>query len=128
MNIINQATNYFKGDDVFEGIVMVNLTCMMVLSALYISVSNNLPSTSSIKMVEVWLLFSFLYPFVIILLQTWAQRIKYSNNGMDTKSRIRIDLKCRVVFILAKVVVPTFGIFFTIAYWTYGFYSIYVKK
>merc|ERR1711893_349145 len=49
MNIINQATNYLANPEFLEAIITVNITCMMVLSALYISVSNSLPATSTIK-------------------------------------------------------------------------------
>ena len=76
INIFNQATNYFEGT-IFSGdIIKVNLTSMMVLSALYISTSNNLPDTASIKYVEIWLLLSFIYPFFIVLTHTYIQKIK----------------------------------------------------
>ena len=70
MNLINQATNYFEGEDLFGDIIAINLTCMMVLSAMYISVSGSLPTTASIKYIEIWLLFNLIYPFLIILAQT----------------------------------------------------------
>ena len=68
MNIINQSTNYLDNSQFLEAIITVNITCMMVLSALYISVSNSLPTTSNIKYIDIWLLFSLIFPFVIILL------------------------------------------------------------
>ena len=52
MNIINQATNYLANPEFLEAIITVNITCMMVLSALYISVSNSLPATSNIKVIR----------------------------------------------------------------------------
>ena len=48
INIINQATTYF-GNENFDTIVTVNLSSMMVLSALLVSVSNSLPPTTYIK-------------------------------------------------------------------------------
>ena len=48
INVLNQATTYF-GSDSFDTIVTVNLSSMMVLSALLISVSNSLPPTTYIK-------------------------------------------------------------------------------
>ena len=41
MNIINQATNYFIGEEFFGDVIAVNLTCMMVLS----SISGIIPVT-----------------------------------------------------------------------------------
>ena len=48
----------------------MNLTSMLVLVTMFISVSNNLPKTSYMKMIDVWLLFNLLYPFVIVLVHT----------------------------------------------------------
>ena len=58
MNLINQATNYITGDTRFDMVYTINITCMMVLASVYLSVSASLPSTSNIKPVEVWLLFN----------------------------------------------------------------------
>ena len=66
--IIVHSTNYYK-DFFFEAIVTVNLTGMLVLSTMFVSVSSNLPVTSDIKMIEVWLIFSLMVPFTEVLLQ-----------------------------------------------------------
>ena len=68
INIINLATNYLDYRDHLEAIITVNITSLMVLSALFISVSGSLPATSGIKNVDVWLLSSLIFPFMIILL------------------------------------------------------------
>ena len=68
------TTNFFK-DFFFEAIVTVNLTALLVLTTLFISVSGTLPTTSYVKMVDVWLIFSQAIPFMEVLLHTW----------MDTK-------------------------------------------
>ena len=75
MNIINQATSYIKADDAYNLIITVNITCMMVLSSVYLSVSNSLPSTATIKPVEVWLLFNLAYPFLVIITNILLQVI-----------------------------------------------------
>ena len=67
MNMINQATNYIRGDDKYSMIYAINITCMMVLASIYLSVSASLPTTSDIKPVEVWLLFNLAYPFLVII-------------------------------------------------------------
>ena len=65
MNLINQATNYI--DDNYEMTLTINITCMMVLASVYISVSSCLPPTASIKYIEIWLLFNLSYPVMVIL-------------------------------------------------------------
>ena len=51
----------------YELIITVNITCMMVLASVYLSVSASLPTTQSIKPVEIWLLFNLAYPFLVIM-------------------------------------------------------------
>ena len=67
MNIINQATNYITGDSAYDLIITVNMTSMVVLASIYMSVSMSLPNTPDIKPVEVWLVFSIAYPFLVII-------------------------------------------------------------
>ena len=75
MNIINQATNYIsaRGDGKYEMVYTINITSMMVLASIYLSVSTSLPSTASIKPVELWLLFNLAYPFLVILVNIRIQ-------------------------------------------------------
>ena len=49
---------------------------MLVLTTMFINVSNNLPKTSYMKMVDVWLLFNLLLPFIIVLLHTYMDSLR----------------------------------------------------
>ena len=82
MNLINQAANYITSPDKYDLIITVNITCMMVLASVYLSVSTSLPTTSGIKPIEVWLLFSLIYPVLVIVINIWIQVINltFSNN------------------------------------------------
>ena len=70
LNIIGHTANYFK-DFFFEAAISVNLTVMLVLTTMFISVSNKLPNTSYIKMIDVWLIFNLTVPFFEVLLHTY---------------------------------------------------------
>ena len=70
LNVIGHSTNYFKSF-FFEAVVSVNLTAMLVLVTMFMSVSNQLPNTSYIKMVDIWLLFSLILPFIEVLIHTY---------------------------------------------------------
>ena len=72
LNIIGHCTNYFK-DFFFESIIAVNLTCMLVLTNMFIGVSNNLPETSYIRMIDIWLIFNLCLPFIEVLLHTYIE-------------------------------------------------------
>ena len=56
------ATNFFK-PFFFEAVVTVNLTSLLVLTTLFISVSKSLPPTAYVKMIDIWLIFAQLIPF-----------------------------------------------------------------
>ena len=49
---------------------------MLVLTTMFINVSNNLPKTSYMKMVDVWLLFNLLYPFTVVLIHTYMDTLR----------------------------------------------------
>ena len=53
---------------------------MMVLASIYLYVSGSLPTTSSIKPVEVWLIFNLVYPCLIILSNVLYQVSQVSNH------------------------------------------------
>ena len=108
---------------------------MMVLSAIYVSVSSSLPATASIKNVEIWLLFSFIYPFLIVLTQTFIQRSKLSQSSEVSKVKAFSLLKekeslkhtitrVRVGEIIAKYLIPGCGVFFVVTYLCYGLYGM----
>ena len=56
------ATTFFK-PFYFEAVVTVNLTSLLVLTTLFISVSKSLPPTAYVKMIDIWLIFAQLIPF-----------------------------------------------------------------
>ena len=43
---------------------------MLVLTTMFINVSNNLPKTSYVKMVDIWLIFNLLLPLLEVLIHT----------------------------------------------------------
>ena len=70
LNVIGHSTNFFKSF-FFEAVVTVNLTVLLVLVTMFISVSNSLPKTSYVKMVDIWLIFNLVLPFVEVLIHTY---------------------------------------------------------
>ena len=73
MNCINQASVYVSGDSKYDLIFTINITIMMVLASIYLSVSTSLPSTPTTKPVEQWLLFNLIYPFLVIIINVFLQ-------------------------------------------------------
>ena len=67
LTLITFATTLFK-PIYFEASLSVNLTTMLVMTTLFISVMEKLPSTAYVKMVDIWLIFGQLIPFIEVCL------------------------------------------------------------
>ena len=51
-----------------------------------ISISDSLPTTANIKMVEVWMIFCLFMPFLEVVLQTYIQTWRQTNSkAMEDK-------------------------------------------
>ena len=75
LNVIGHMSNYFK-EFFFEGLMGLNVTVMLVLTTMFLSVSTNLPPTAYIKMIDCWLIFNLLKPFVDIIVQTYIETLR----------------------------------------------------
>jgi hypothetical protein len=67
--LITWATTFFK-PYFFEAALSVNLTTMLVMTTIFISVMQMLPATAYVKMIDVWLIFGQLVPFAEVVLLT----------------------------------------------------------
>ena len=73
--IVVYSTNFLK-QFFFEAIVSVNLTAMLVLTTIFLGVSGDLPTTSYVKYVEVWLIFCLFVPFIYVLLHIYIDNLR----------------------------------------------------
>ena len=80
LNIIGHSTNYYK-PKYFEAGVGVNLMVMMMITTMFIGVNQSLPKTSDIKMVDFWLVFNLLIPFVEVLMQVYRETLELTDIG-----------------------------------------------
>ena len=75
---------------------------MLVLTPMFINVSNNLPKTSYVKMIDIWLIFNLLLPFIEVLVHTFMDTLRwtvpklfrrfFSGTTMIVRSTIMVDL------------------------------------
>ena len=61
--LISNATSFFKLPNFFNTAITVNLTVMLTVTTLLISVVKKLAQTSYVKWLESWLIFAQLVPF-----------------------------------------------------------------
>ena len=69
LTAITFATTFFK-PFFFEAALSVNLTTMLVMTTIFISKMEGLPSTSDIKMIDIWLVLCQMVPFAEVVLLT----------------------------------------------------------
>ena len=75
LTMITFATTFFK-PFFFEAALSVNLTTMLVMTTIFISKMEVLPSTSDIKMIDCWLILCQLVPFAEVVLLTAIEYLR----------------------------------------------------
>ena len=118
LTLINQLTNYFIGPDMFETVVTINATTLLTLTSLFISTFESLPQTTNIKLIDVWMLATFVYPFCIIIIHTLIH-VNSKNGSCNTRM---IE---KTLMLIGKVGLPVAFAVFTVAYGAYGAYRSY---
>ena len=73
--MITYATTFFK-PFFFEAALSMNLTTMLVMTTIFISKMEGLPSTSDIKMIDIWLILCQLVPFAQVVLLTAMEYLR----------------------------------------------------
>ena len=81
---ISYATTFFK-PEYFEASLSVNLTIMLVMTTIFTTKIAELPPTSDMKMLDIWLIFSLVVPFAFSLVQT---AIENHRDGDEAKSPV----------------------------------------
>ena len=67
--LITFVTIFFD-NDLFGDVIAVNLTIMLVMTTIFTSKIEELPPTSDMKMIDVWLIFCLVVPFLEVILRT----------------------------------------------------------
>ena len=80
--IIVYTTPFFKAKN-FEASLSVNLSVMFVMTTLFVSVMEKLPQTSYVRMVDIWLIFGQLLPFLQVVITTFKESCRDINNASD---------------------------------------------
>ena len=85
LTLITFATTLFK-PIYFEASLSVNLTTMLVMTTIFISKMESLPSTSATKMIDIWLILCQLVPFVQVMLVTGIEYLGEEEQEEQVKS------------------------------------------
>ena len=122
----------------------MNVTTLLVLTTLFISISDALPRTSYVKAVDLWLITNLMIPFIEIILQTvvnvWEKdgediddsrlfRVSPTNPGKKDKDNSTMsgyrrgrenDKLLGMMKLLIRIGLPAFYILFCISFFLYG--------
>ena len=92
--IISYSTTFFS-DDYFEANLTVNLSVMFVMTTLFVSVMEKLPRTSYIRMVDIWLIYGQLFPFLEVVLVTFKEYCATKRAREIFTLEMEHDIRCR---------------------------------
>ena len=114
----------------FEATICVSLTTMLVMYTLHQSTSADLPKTSHMKMIDVWLVFGTMIPFVVFVCLVLIELVPTDEvakmNPVIKKfsefPRLKRTTKKEVVQKAAKIIIPGFTIAFSLGYTCFAFY------
>ena len=67
--LITLVTIFFD-KDLFGDVIAVNLTIMLVMTTIFTSKIEELPPTSDMKFIDIWLIFCLIVPFLEVILRT----------------------------------------------------------
>ena len=75
--LITFSTIFFD-KDLFGDAIAVNLTIMLVMTTIFTSKIEELPPTSDMKMIDIWLIFCLVVPFLEVILRTAIECVNCS--------------------------------------------------
>ena len=76
-------TTIFFDKDLFGDAIAVNLTIMLVMTTIFTSKIEELPPTSDMKMIDIWLIFCLVVPFLEVILRTAIESVNCTCNPTD---------------------------------------------
>merc|ERR1719464_1704356 len=80
-------TFYFKISN-FQDRIMIAITTMMVVATIQSSINKMVPKTSYIKMIDIWLLYSFNIIIVMMIIHTYMDTyVKRDPNDQSTQPK-----------------------------------------
>ena len=82
--MITYATTFFK-PYFFEAALSVNLTTMLVMTTIFMTVMQMLPATAYVKMIDIFLIFGQLYPFSEVVLLTMMEYKREGDGSGEDK-------------------------------------------
>ena len=81
-------TTVFFDKDLFGDVIAVNLTIMLVMTTIFTSKIEELPPTSDMKMIDIWLIFCLVVPFLEVILRTAIECVNCSCHICEPEDKV----------------------------------------
>ena len=131
--IIVEMTLFIDNSN-FDTNVMVSLTTLLVMYTLFQSISDTLPKTAYLKLIDMWLLFSLILPFIIFIFHmVWELEktkrnketgLKRPKNAWEIQKGNK-ESGMKHMKLAVQIIIPSATIFFIVGYWAYALNSYY---
>ena len=118
--MIFQVAVYFDKEH-FKVAIPLAITAMLVMYTLNNSVASQLPKTSQIKFIDVWIIFGLFIHFLILILLVLIEHLPGNDNivfvGHSKAELSRQNLSAQeAAKVFARKVLPIFEILFVVSY------------
>ena len=102
----------------FEATIMVALTAMLVMYTLFQSISASMPSTAYLKLLDIWLIFGLVMPFIVFTVEVLWELSDgdYKKGARNNVYPIKSNKKRRSKLMHCKWILPTVTLIFVVLY------------
>ena len=113
----------------FQAKATVNLTVLLLLTTLFIGNLNSLPKTSSLKMMDIWLIVTLLVPFSEVILQMVLAIVEEEQDELivplfmgktNTQVKTKKQKFQRIIKTMSNIGIPVIFAGFCIGYFVYA--------
>ena len=122
-------TTLFIDDSNFDTNVMVSLTTLLVMYTLFQSISDTLPKTAYLKLIDMWLLFSLILPFIIFITHiVWElEKTKIKKDIASKRPNTAWEMQkpdnepaIKNMKLAIQIIIPSATILFIVGYWAHA--------
>ena len=116
--LIMTLTSLFINEDHFQATTAVSMTCMLVLYMLYQSIVASMPITVYMKLLDYWLIFNLVMPFLVFMtLVSWElMKDRPNNQVMDLHENGAWQGKKKYCKLTMQIILPGISALFVLSY------------
>ena len=121
----------FYGEARQEVAVTLSLTVLLVMYTFYQSIADSIPKTAYLKLMDYWLIFCLLVPFILFIVQSYwyLNRLSYESFTHTGKARTRHKKSRKVPQReLVQMAIVGLTIVYTLAYFIVAMFVYYNQR